>query len=1310
MVHPLVSDFILSHYNSGTMRGDFRAASLFIDISGFSTMTDALMSHGQHGAEMLAGVMRAVFTPLIEDVYAQGGFVATQAGDAFTALFPYENDPAEGCLRALAATCQIQQHAAAQPLHGTPYGDFTIGIKVGLAVGEVAWGIIASKDERRAAFYFQGIAVDQCADVEHQAHSGEIILSEAFYRNVKGSVTVEPAGDHFCLRDVTGDLPPAQAAVPSKVDLNIASRFFPRELLIQSTSGEFRQVVNLFINLPTVRTEAQLAIFMQALFELQERYGGLLRGLDFGDKGSNLLLIWGAPVTYENDIERALNFVLELQTQTEIPINGGVTYRVAHAGFIGSELREEYAVFGRGVNLAARFMTSASRGEIWVDEYIARRARDQFELELVGERNFKGFSEPQKVYSLVERKEAAETLYEGRLVGREMELVQLEKFVQPIFQGEFPGAMVVMGEPGMGKSRLIYEFLHRLQETTAAQFQVFIGQTDEILREPLNPFRYWLKSYFGVSENQVEARNKRSFNHKLDELIAITKDARLANELDRTRSFLGALVGLRWPDSLYEQLEAQGRYENTFIALATLLQAESRQRPVVLFLEDIHWLDEDSKAFLPHLVRVLTADDQITYPIALLASARSEGTGLALERFPYRILDLGRLNREALAALVEFHLGEPVKENLLALLEERAEGNPFFAEQILRYLREENLLIHLDSGWTVVKSVASALPTDVQAVLVSRLDRLTQDVKEVVHTAAVLGREFEVQLLSWMLHNDAALPDELARAEQASIWSPLNEIRYLFRHALLREAAYDMQLRSRRQALHALALEAIESVYAGRIDQQAIELAYHAEQAGIVDKACHYLRLAGKTAQEAYQNSVAIDCYNRAIALTPEKNLIERFELLLALEEMYELLGKQDERRLALNSLEAIAQELGEPGKQARVSLRQADYANDTGEFTKAIGFAEQVINLALPIDDMETVVNARTMLSFSLLRLGKFEEAVRQAKAGLELAHENQDLKNEASLLNHLGLITIEQRHLQLAQSYFEQSLEIAQQFRNLRAQAAPLNNMGLVAGYLGDHIAAQQYYEKALILARKFGYRTGESLVLGNLGWVAGNMGEYEQARAYAEQNLRIAREIGDPMSEAYSMINLCSYSCALGDYESANNYGEQGLDLTRKIGERSGEAWSLTYLAHSRLAMGQIGEAQEAYQAALEIRRELEQPLLATELLAGIARAALSGSDISSAQKYVEEILIFLENGATLDGVDEPLRVYLTCYLVLRAAGDSRALSILKTAHDSLLARADNIHDETRRKAFLENIDFNRAIMAAWAEHLGSRELER
>jgi hypothetical protein len=379
---------------------------------------------------------------------------------------------------------------------------------------------------------------------------------------------------------------------------------------------------------------------------------------------------------------RALNFVLNLQTQTAIPINGGVTHRIAHAGFIGSELAEEYAAYGRGVNLAARFMSVAPRGEVWLDAPVAQRAQAEFETEYVGEQAFKGFAQPQPVYRLIERKEPAELTFAGLLVGRAGDLSALNEFAQPIFAGQFAGIMVVRGEPGVGKTCLVAAFLRQLAESAPSAVQICFGQTDEILRQSLNPFRSWLKRHFGVSDIQVEARNKRSFNRTLDNLIAATVDQHLADELDRTRSLLGALIGLEWPDSLYAQLDAQARYETSVVALASLLQAESRRRPLVFVLEDVHWLDDDSLALLPRLVRALTFDDQTAYPIALILTARREGRTLPLDSLPHGELALGGLSRAALAAA---QLGGPVDQSLLGVLAQHAEGNPFFAEQILRY-------------------------------------------------------------------------------------------------------------------------------------------------------------------------------------------------------------------------------------------------------------------------------------------------------------------------------------------------------------------------------------------------------------------------------------------------------------------------------------------------------------------------------------------------------------------------------------------------------------------------------------------------
>ncbi len=277
-------------------------------------------------------------------------------------------------------------------------------------------------------------------------------MDPVFYEQLSGQVEADPVEGFYRVTTVHTPLPTPQPINLPPVNRDHLAHFYPPGVTRAQQSGEFRQIVTLFISLPTIRTEAQLRIFMQTLFSLQEQYAGLLNRLDFGDKGAQLLIFWGVPISYENDIQRALHFILDLQTQTAIPINGGITYHVAHAGYIGSSLRGEYTCHGRGVNLAARFMTSAPRGEIWVDEAAARRAGSGFDLEFEAEKSFKGFADPQKVYILFERKDRTEPLYSGRLVGREAELARLRHFVEPLDDGRSPGTIVIGANPGPVKA------------------------------------------------------------------------------------------------------------------------------------------------------------------------------------------------------------------------------------------------------------------------------------------------------------------------------------------------------------------------------------------------------------------------------------------------------------------------------------------------------------------------------------------------------------------------------------------------------------------------------------------------------------------------------------------------------------------------------------------------------------------------------------------------------------------------------------------------------------------------------------------
>ncbi|HSR34984.1 MAG TPA: adenylate/guanylate cyclase domain-containing protein, partial [Anaerolineae bacterium] len=579
MIRNVVPAFICERFANGDRSGRFHGVALFVDIPGFTAMTEELMGHGPHGAEVLAAIVRTIFDLLGKPVYEQGGFIATIAGDGFTALFPGEGE--DVACRGLAAAHEMQRQMVVNARQTTPYGYFDASVKVGLALGEVGWGIVEAVDGSRACYYFRGETITDCAAAGQLANRGEIILNRKFRDRIRDWLVVEPAGGYFRLAAITRSLPAPQAIVPYDPDPRIMTRFFPGDLLGMSVSGEFRQTVSLFIGLPSLRAERQLRIFVQTIFTLQEHYGGLLNRLDFSDKGVHLVLFWGAPISHENDIERALNFVLALQAQTSIPLHAGITYRMAHTGFVGSALREDYTAYGRGVNLAARLMMAAPRSEVWMDESLARRARQRFEVEYEGHVAFKGFEYEQPVYVLMERKDAPERFYKGELVGRQRELEQMEEFVKPLWKGKRAGAMVILGEAGIGKSRFMHAF--QASEQFAQREALWaLCQADPILRQPLNPFRYWLRRYFAQSEGLAEARNKRNFNRKLDGLINQLADRSLAQELDRSRSFLGALVDLRWPDSLYEQLDPQGRFENTFTALSTLFLAESKRQPVII--------------------------------------------------------------------------------------------------------------------------------------------------------------------------------------------------------------------------------------------------------------------------------------------------------------------------------------------------------------------------------------------------------------------------------------------------------------------------------------------------------------------------------------------------------------------------------------------------------------------------------------------------------------------------------------------------------------------------------------------------------
>jgi tetratricopeptide (TPR) repeat protein len=297
------------------------------------------------------------------------------------------------------------------------------------------------------------------------------------------------------------------------------------------------------------------------------------------------------------------------------------------------------------------------------------------------------------------------------------------------------------------------------------------------------------------------------------------------------------------------------------------------------------------------------------------------------------------------------------------------------------------------------------------------------------------------------------------------------------------------------------------------------------------------------------------------------------------------------------------------------------------------------------------------------------------------------------------MGMVAIEQNKHDVAHDCLMEAVLIAREVRNSDLEGKALNNLAMSAGFFqGDFALARDYYEQAYVIMHERGDRTAEGVGMTNLGYTAGMMGDFDAARAYHEQALSISREVGNVYQEAYTLINLSAVTGLQNDVRASVEYAQKALELSRKTADRSGEAWALLYFGHASQLMKEYDAAREAYNSSLLIRTELGQPNMATEPVAGLIETALALEDVAAAMQAVENILTHLANGGTLEGTEEPLRIYYACYLALEKNEDPRSSDMLGRAIELLDWQVSKLRDEESRQMFVKNVPWRLAIQRA------------
>ena len=1242
---------------------------MFVDLSGFTRLTEKLMQMGPQGAEELSYALNHIFRPAVELVYQQGGFIPYFAGDSFTAIFPVpaasEESPLNQQQRMTAVALKaihtgqlaLRRFVHAQGEEDSILAEHHIGIKIGLSEGEVEWGIVGN---RRKAYYFRGLPIDGCAQAQIRASSLEMVCDDPFliYLQPLGLTAKAVDAGFYRINITDGDLPEAfshnesraEAAINLKLpdpDPAIMADFLPQEIFNANLTDEFRNVVSVFVSFDGVTGHEALEHFASIVLDQSLNFGGYFKEIDFGDKGGLMFCLFGAPVSFENNTERALEFVAsiqedlrDLESLTGARYRIGLTSGIAFTGVIGSKERCQYAAVGARVNLGARLMVQATWGEVMVDENVQRNRNFKFSFR--GEKKYKGFELPIPTYLLVGRNLAGRTSFSGEYFGRQSELKILMDFATSLREARFAGVTYVFGEAGIGKSRLSYEFRRSLRDTMAVSW--FACQSDQILRKPFNPFIYFLKNYFDQSPENSPERNRELFESNFLELMYDLTESHhpeadaVRREISRTQSVLAAMIGIQYQGSLWEQLDARGRYQNGLAAMANLFVAESLLQPLVIELEDAHWYDDMSREFLGQFIRRAPG-----YPILFLVTSRYEDDGsrafvfkqnvLEELKIPFTEVDLNFLSPEDLRAFAEGRLGGQLHPDLYELLQRMTQGNPFYVEQMADYFTEANLLKNVD-GVLQLKNQDIQITDSVKQIMMARIDRLSGLVKETVKAAAVIGREFELPVLSavmarqeeFMRKNgdlDVVLKEQVQTAEKWQIWHAMNELRYIFRHSLLREAAYDMQLRTRLRELHQLIAEAIEHLYPDS-EEHYVDLAFHYEEAEVVKKTNKYLEKAGRFSQRNFLNRQAIKFYEKLIhnlrdGSEKSKKLIK---LLLRKGAVYELVGQWDECERDYRDALERSKKINDWYLIGRSNRRLGQLLMLRGNYFDAKKNLDVAVTGFELAGDQVGIAKTFGNLGTFFFRQGSYDAAKSWFAKAIEINRSIQRDAENAAIVANLGLIFMNQGHYDEGIRWLEEQLDISERAGDKQGLNILYTNLGIIYLEKGALDSALICLEKGLVLSEELGNKLFMTICIGSIGSVWEKKGDYNKAMQNFERDLVLCKELGDKQGTAIACGLIGDLLAIIGEFDKAVEFLEQTLTLSRELNYKKGIAKALNTLGDTWYYKNDYLRSVAYYNEAIEYAREMGNKLVLGYSLVEKGIVHIQAGEVALARYLLEE----------------------------------------------------------------------------------------
>jgi tetratricopeptide (TPR) repeat protein len=900
----------------------------------------------------------------------------------------------------------------------------------------------------------------------------------------------------------------------------------------------------------------------------------------------------------------------------------------------------DYTAVGDTTNLAARMENVAEPDTVLASVNTYRLVRDFFEFESLGKVEVKGKKEFQEAFKLIKPGEVktriGASVAKGltRFVGRKNSMAVLMDAFDKVKSGS--GQVVgVVGEAGVGKSRLLLEIKNTLPQ---GEYSYLEGRCLNFGGSmPYLPILDILRSYFEIKEGDQQFFIKKKIREKIFGL-----DEKLKGVIPPFQE----LLSLKTDDEDFIKLDPKEKRERTFEAIRDLMIRGSEDNPLVIAVEDVHWIDKTSEEFISYVIDWLA-----NTRILLILLYRPEYTHQWGSKSYYRKIGLDQLGRQSSNELVKAILEEgAVAPELKELILNRAAGNPLFMEEFTHTLIENGSIERKDEKYVLSgKASDIQVPDTIQGIISARMDRLEDNLKQTMQVASVIGRDFAFRILQTITGMREELKSYLLNLQGLEFIYEKRlfpELEYIFKHALIQEVAYNSLLVKRRSEIHQSIGEAIESLYTDRLEEFYEMLAYHYSKSEDAPKACHYLKLSGEKAKGNFCTSESFSYYKKALNLLrhqPETTQNNRYRLniLKKMAHSIRLLVYPEGSIELIHEGARLAQDLKDEKAlawfQSYIGIYYMTFGRDP---VKGKEYIERGLSEAELTKEVEIIVPATIDLIYSYILEGALTKVCQVAPrviALIEKTHTQYELfgrnENLYSMLNGIYGVSIGAiGDFAKGERLLEKGLSLALDINNLYSIALIEYNHGTFYLFKGEFENAVKHYHSCIEVMEKADYHIFLGLSWAYLGLGYALWGQIDKALKCAEKGLKVHMELGIPFWLGSIHSALSEIHLGRGDLEKALTHARLAVDFSLRNNEKA-------YEAGARVTLGRIisvtdrtkfAEAEKSVRQGIEILGELQlRPHYAVgilhlgELYAGAQRKDEAIENIKKAEKMFEEM---------------------------------------------------------------------------------------